>query len=167
MGGLGKLRRSGRRPPAACESAQPWEQGGHEGHLWGTKQVGWGQSAVTMPQTFTSQSPERVTILLFLAKDFADGDYVQNFEMGRLSWIIWRVSAHLCPTLLSWLHCSPPGSLPVEFSRQRHWSHFLLQVPTQGLNLPLCVSCIGRSILTARATWEAQDLYKRRQEFLS
>ena len=58
-------------------------------------------------------------------------------------------SLQLCSTLCNPMACQAP--LSMGFSRQEYWSglHFLLQgiFPTQGSNLCLYVSCIGRQVL--------------------
>ena len=57
--------------------------------------------------------------------------------------------------------CQSP--LSMESSRQEYWSGlpFLLQgiISTQGLNLHLLVSCIGRQILYHWVMWEALLIY--------
>ena len=42
-----------------------------------------------MAKTCMSQSPDPVTRLLYMQKDFADVIKFKEFEMEKLSWIIW------------------------------------------------------------------------------
>ena len=77
------------------------------------------------------------------------------------------LEARLCAQLLSCVRlfcdpmdCTPPGSSVHGIFQLEYCGvdgHFLIRgiFPTQGLNLHLYVSCIGRQILYHWATWEA------------
>ena len=67
------------------------------------------------------------------------------------------LTAHLCPTLCDPIDCSPPGS-PVRGIFQARILKWVAISSCRRSSLPrdqTHVSCIGRRIFTASATWEA------------
>ena len=67
--------------------------------------------------------------------------------------------AQSCVALCDPAGCSPPGSSVMGFSRQEDWSGLPFPSPgdprIQGLNLSLCVSCIGKCVLCQLSHWRS------------
>ena len=95
---------------------------------------------------YLSFSPRSVLLKLEVVKGHV---FISNMSQANTSMHACSV-ARWCLTLCDSMDCGPPGSLPMGFSRQEHWSGLPCPPPGDLLDPgiePASVSCVGRQVL--------------------